>query len=58
MEALPGTLLLAFAAMVLATVLGIGLGVLAAVKKGSWVDNTAVFASIAGISAPSFLWPF
>lgn len=54
MEALPGTLLLAFAAMVLATVLGIGLGVLAAVKKGSWVDNTAVFASIAGISAPSF----
>lgn len=54
MEALPGTLMLALAAMVLATVLGILLGVLAAVKKGTWWDTSAVFASIAGISAPSF----
>jgi len=54
MEALPGTLLLAFAAMLFATVIGILLGVLAAVKKGSWMDTGAVFASIAGISAPSF----
>ena len=54
MEALPGTLMLAFAAMLFATVLGIFLGVTAAVKKGSWMDSSAVFASIAGISAPSF----
>jgi peptide/nickel transport system permease protein len=54
MEALPGTLLLAFAAMLFATVIGIFLGVVAAVKKGSWMDTTAVFSSIAGISAPSF----
>jgi ABC-type dipeptide/oligopeptide/nickel transport system permease component len=54
MEALPGTLLLAFAAMLFATITGILLGVLAAVKKGSWMDTSAVFASIAGISAPSF----
>src|SRR5664279_5549041 len=54
MEALPGTLLLAIAAMIFATFMGILLGVLAAVKKGSWVDTTAVFSSIAGISAPSF----
>ncbi len=53
-EALPGTLLLALAAMVFATIIGILLGVLAAVKKGSWMDSSAVFASIAGISAPSF----
>lgn len=53
-EALPGTLLLAIAAMIFATVLGIFLGVVAAVKKGSWIDTTAVFSSIAGISAPSF----
>jgi peptide/nickel transport system permease protein len=53
-EALPGTLLLALAAMVFATVTGIFLGVVAAVKKGTWLDTTAVFASIAGISAPSF----
>lgn len=54
MEALPGTLLLALAAMLFATIIGILLGVVAAVKKGSWMDTSAVFASIAGISAPSF----
>ena len=54
MEALPGTLLLAVAAMIFATIIGILLGVIAAVKKGTWMDTSAVFASIAGISAPSF----
>jgi len=54
MEALPGTLLLAVAAMLFATIVGILLGVLAAVKKGTWFDTSAVLASIAGISAPSF----
>ena len=54
MEALPGTLILAVAAMIFATITGIFLGVVAAVKKDSWIDTTAVFSSIAGISAPSF----
>lgn len=54
MEALPGTLLLAIAAMLFATVVGIGLGVLAAVKQNTWMDTSAVFGSVLGISAPSF----
>jgi peptide/nickel transport system permease protein len=54
MMALPRTMLLAFAAMVIATIIGIPLGVLAAVKKDTWLDTSAVFASILGISAPSF----
>ena len=54
MEALPGTLLLAIAAMIFAVVFGIVLGVIAAVKKDSWMDISSVFASILGISAPSF----
>jgi len=54
LEALPGTLVLAFSAMLLATVLGILLGVLAAVKQNTWMDTSAVFASVLGISAPSF----
>ncbi len=53
-EALPGTLILAFAAMFIAILIGIPLGVLAAVKKGTWLDTSSVFASIVGISAPSF----
>jgi len=54
MDALPGTLILAVAAMLFATIIGILLGVTAAVNKGTWLDTTAVFSSIAGISAPSF----
>ena len=54
MEALPGTLVLALAAMALATVLGIGAGVLAAVKRDTWMDTTSIFVSVLGISAPSF----
>ncbi len=54
MEALPGTLLLSFAAMLFATVMGILMGVLAAVKKDTWLDTSTLVASIAGISAPSF----
>ncbi len=54
MAALPRTMLLAFAAMVIAVVIGIPLGVLAAVKKGTWMDTSGVFISVLGISAPSF----
>ena len=54
MEALPGTILLALAAMFIATVTGVALGVLAAVKKNTWMDTTAIFTSVLGISAPSF----
>ena len=53
-EALPGTFLLALTAMFLACVIGIPLGVLAARYKGTWVDSSAVFTGIIGISAPSF----
>jgi peptide/nickel transport system permease protein len=53
-EALPGTLLLALAAMLFATVVGIFLGGVAAVKKDTWMDTSAIFTSILGISAPSF----
>ena len=54
MDALPGTLMLAFAAMFFACLTGIILGSLAALYKNTWIDNIAVFSSIAGVSAPSF----
>jgi ABC-type dipeptide/oligopeptide/nickel transport system permease component len=54
LQALPGTLMLALAAMFIAIMIGIPLGVLAAVKQNTWMDTSAVFASILGISAPSF----
>lgn len=54
MEALPGTLLLALAAMLIAVLIGIPLGVVAAVNQNTWLDTSSAFASIVGISAPSF----
>jgi peptide/nickel transport system permease protein len=54
MEALPGTILLACAAMLFAIIVGIFLGILAAVKQNTWLDTTSVFVSVIGISAPSF----
>jgi len=53
-EALPGTVILAITAMTLATIVGILLGVIAALKKDTWMDTSAVAASVAGISMPSF----
>ena len=53
-EALPGTAVLALAAMTLATIAGILLGVIAALKKDTWMDTSAIAASVAGISMPSF----
>ena len=53
-EALPGTAILAITAMSFATFFGILLGILAAVKKDTWLDTSAVAASVAGISMPSF----
>ncbi|TKB96300.1 ABC transporter permease [Pedobacter cryophilus] len=53
-ETVPNTLILATTAMLFATVLGIFLGVIAAVYKYTWIDQTAIAGSILGISAPSF----
>jgi ABC-type dipeptide/oligopeptide/nickel transport system permease component len=54
MEAIPGTIMLAVAAMLLATVLGMSTGVFSALYKDTWIDSSAIFTSILGISAPSF----
>lgn len=54
LEALPGTIMLAIAAMFFATIAGIFLGVVAAIKQNTWLDTSSIFASVIGISAPSF----
>ncbi len=53
-ETVPNTLILASTAMIFATVLGLFLGVLAAVYRDTWVDQSVIASSILGISAPSF----
>ncbi len=51
---LPVTLELGLAGIGLAIAIGIPAGVVSAVRSGSWVDQLAMFASIAGISIPGF----
>jgi peptide/nickel transport system permease protein len=48
------TLELAFSAMLLALVVGIPLGILAAVFKDSWIDHLAMTLAVVGVSAPGF----
>jgi peptide/nickel transport system permease protein len=57
-EYAPATLELASVAFVLSLVVGLPLGVLAAVKRDSWVDNVARAISLIGVSAPTFWLAF
>lgn len=54
-EALIRTFWLAITALFFASVVGITLGIIAALKQGSWLDQTLVSLSITGISIPSFV---
>jgi peptide/nickel transport system permease protein len=50
----PATLLLTVAGMGFAIVLGMGLGVLSAVRRRTWVDYLAVVVALMGVSIPVF----
>lgn len=51
---LPNTLNLAVSSMLFACIIGIPLGILAAIKKDSWLDNFLTTFSLVGISVPNF----
>jgi peptide/nickel transport system permease protein len=50
----PATLQLTAVTMVIASVLGIGLGIVASRSPGSWVDNAVSVLSMVSLSTPSF----
>lgn len=54
LERLPATLALTLASHAVAIVVGMGLGFLAAVKRGTWIDSTAMIVAIIGVSMPHF----
>ncbi|HEX8013151.1 MAG TPA: ABC transporter permease [Casimicrobiaceae bacterium] len=54
----PATIELATAGFLLALVVGIPLGVFAAVRRDTWVDHTARFISLIGVSSPTFWLAF
>jgi dipeptide transport system permease protein len=56
MARFPATLELAFCAIVLATVLGVAAGILAAVRRGGWIDQLTMGTALVGYSMPIFWW--
>jgi peptide/nickel transport system permease protein len=54
-EALPRTALLAAGAGVVQLLIGIPIGLVAALRRRSWVDLAAMAVALVGISAPTFL---
>ncbi len=53
-QTLPVTMQLAVASLIIALVIGIPMGVLSAVKKGTWLDYVASAISLSGLSIPNF----
>ncbi|HIE21113.1 MAG TPA: ABC transporter permease [Acidimicrobiia bacterium] len=53
-ERLPATLLLMGSGLVLSLVISVPLGVLAAMKRGRWLDSILTFGSFVGLSIPAF----
>jgi peptide/nickel transport system permease protein len=51
----PRTLALALAAVLVQLLFGVATGVIAASRRGSWIDRAVVGTSLLGISAPTFL---
>ncbi|WP_337266156.1 ABC transporter permease subunit [Oryzifoliimicrobium ureilyticus] len=52
----PATLELSLSAMIVAVCLGIPAGIIAAVKRGTWFDQTIMGVALVGYSMPIFWW--
>lgn len=55
LERLPATALLAFGSMIIASILGVAIGILSAVRSYSLIDNASMLFALIGISVPSFV---
>jgi len=55
-EVMPNTLALALCGMLVAVALALPLGVVAAIRRGSWVDTLATTVSLSGISIPQMMF--
>jgi peptide/nickel transport system permease protein len=55
LEVMPYTIQLALGGMLVALLMALPLGVIAAIRRGTWVDAAAAFVSLSGISIPT-MW--
>ena len=54
LETLPETAVLAFTSIIIATIIGVFLGIVAAVKRNTFYDKLSLVLSVLGMAAPSF----
>jgi len=54
LEQFPATLELALASMIVGVTVGIVLGLVSALREGSWLDNVLMVFAVFGVSMPSF----
>lgn len=54
MRRIPNTLQLGLFSLTISATLGIGLGIISAIKHGSWADNLTMLGALAGVSMPNF----
>jgi ABC-type dipeptide/oligopeptide/nickel transport system permease component len=52
--AMPYTLTLALSALLISTILGVGLGIISALKHNSWIDTFSMVLALIGVSMPVF----
>ncbi|MCY4020241.1 MAG: ABC transporter permease [Chloroflexi bacterium] len=55
---IPNSLRLGVSAFLLSTAMGIALGVLAAIKRGTWVDSALMVFALVGVSMPNFWFAY
>ncbi len=55
-DVLPHTLALAVAGMAIAVLLALPLGVLAAIRRGTWLDTLATLLALSGIAVPAMMF--
>ena len=56
LEALPYTAMLAVAGMLVALLFALPLGIIAAIRRGSWVDTLATTTALSGIAIPQMMF--
>jgi ABC-type dipeptide/oligopeptide/nickel transport system permease component len=54
LDRLPNTLLLAAAAMSIALLIGVTVGIVSALRAHTWVDHLSMLTAVAGVSLPGF----
>lgn len=54
LESFPGTAILAIVAILFALLIGVSIGIVSALTKGSFFDKSSLFVAVLGMSGPSF----